>query len=72
MRDLRIKEVYSFPVSMILPLLHDLCHMLIISLYNHLDEMTKTLYTVKSDAQGIESTVNDNPALKLHFKLFTR
>lgn len=71
-RDLRIKEVYSFPVSMILPLLHDLCHMLIISLYNHLDEMTKTLYTVKSDAQGNESTVNDNPALKLHFKLFTR
>lgn len=66
------RGLYSFPVSMILPLLHDLCHMLIISLYNHLDEMTKTLYTVKSDAQGNESTVNDNPALKLHFKLFTR
>lgn len=53
---------------MILPLLHDLCQMLIISLYDHLDEMTKTLYTVKSDAQGNESTVNDNPALELHFK----
>lgn len=31
---------------MILPLLHNLCQMLIISLYDHLDEMTKTLYTV--------------------------
>lgn len=66
------RGLYSFPVSMILPLLHDLYHMLIISLYNHFDEMTKTLYSVKSDAQGNESTVNDNPALKLHFKLFIR